>query len=262
MFDGPNHWFYLKLSTATELFVDLLDELWVKLFSVKVYCSSYNRLIAIRSCMRLYVCINFFFNETDGLFAFWTKSHKLIKRLLRVYCSTILAWALEKTNNRGMPSFDVLYHAAWNSKANCHVRFGFNNVPHINGKCDRFGRVGGGRGDWDPGRWNLKWGSLRYFVILWGKGDFPGKESLPPPFLNLGSWLRNAQFLDAYLLDPERYQELKTPWDSFRFCGILDDPQVMSSPCMATCNWFCLFDSTGKIQGELPGDPEGSPPCH
>jgi len=70
MFDGPNHWFYLKLSTATELVVDLLDELWVKLFSVKVYCSSYNRLIAIRSCMRLYVCINFFFNETDGLFAF------------------------------------------------------------------------------------------------------------------------------------------------------------------------------------------------
>ena len=50
---------------------------------------------------------------------------KLIKRSLRVAYSTILSWALEKTNNRGMPSFDVLYHAAWDAKSNCHVRARF-----------------------------------------------------------------------------------------------------------------------------------------
>lgn len=86
-------------------FFDVLADIW----------SDFKLASRHPKCARTVICVR---NSPQSV-----RTSLGLKQATTRSASTILAWALEKTNNRGMPSFDVLYHAAWNSKANCHEKY-------------------------------------------------------------------------------------------------------------------------------------------
>lgn len=58
------------------------------------------------------------------------------------FYSTVVVWALSKTNNRGMPTFDALYQAAFSGTTDCKV-FTFIQFMLSITLCDLFAYVAG-----------------------------------------------------------------------------------------------------------------------
>jgi len=86
-------------------FFDVLADIW----------SDFKLASRHPKCARTVICVR---NSPQSV-----RSSLGLKQATTRSASTILSWALEKTNNRGMPSFDVLYHAAWDAKSNCHDKY-------------------------------------------------------------------------------------------------------------------------------------------